>query len=112
LTLFDDINANEIGVGAIERAIAIADYYTNEARRLHDIGYIPPEITNAKRLLKWLHSRPEDTVGLKDIYQLGPGSLRTAAKAKSIVRVLEEHGWIIPMAEIPNQWRVVRGEGV
>ena len=54
-------------------------------------------------------------VGIGHVYQRGPNSIRTKAKARAAINVLEEHGWLHAMpdgAEIEGQrhrdaWRVI-----
>lgn len=54
-------------------------------------------------------------VGISHVYQRGPNSIRTKAKARAAIDVLEEHGWLHPVtdgAEIDGKrhrdaWRIV-----
>ena len=45
-----------------------------------------------RSLLTWCKARPGKTVSLVEIYQLGPSSVRSAKRARELMRILEEHG--------------------
>jgi len=101
---------------AMERGIALAGFYAAEALRLFHTGLIPPEVAQAELLLNWLHvDWGKPLVGIGQVYQRGPNCIRTKAKARAAIDVLEEHGWLHPItdgAEIDGKrhrdaWRVV-----
>ena len=108
--------AGGIGGEAMERGIALARFYASEALRLFHTGTIPPEVAQAELLLNWLHADwGKPLVGISHVYQRGPNSIRTKAKARAAINVLEEHGWLHPVtngAEIDDQrhrdaWHVI-----
>jgi hypothetical protein len=77
---------------------------------------IPAEVAQAELLLGWLHADwRKPLVGIGRVYQRGPNSIRTKAKARAAIDVLQEHGWLHPMpngAEIDGKrhrdaWRVI-----
>ena len=116
IQLIDVPQATGVGGEAMERGIALARFYAREALRLFHTGAIPPEVAQAELLLSWLHadgSKP--LVGIGHVYQRGPNSIRTKAKARAAIDVLEEHGWLHPIpdgAEIDGKrhrdaWRVI-----
>ena len=55
----------------------------------------------------------------RDVVQWGPGALRESPKARAALRVLETHGWLVPLeagtevrgARRKEAWRIVRGSG-
>ncbi|MFH2126547.1 MAG: hypothetical protein ABIK12_08515 [Pseudomonadota bacterium] len=75
--------------------IRLAQFYIGEALRLHHAGATDPDLTEARKLLDWVHERGERLISLPGIYQRGPNSLRTKDKAKKLVRILENHGWLV-----------------
>jgi hypothetical protein len=118
LALVGDIEASEVAPADMGAGIAVARHYAAEAKRLFGAGRIPTDLRDAQRLLTWLHtSWSESLISLPDIYQRGPNSIRHKKCAERAVKVLEEHGWLVPIpgravvAGTTRQqaWRVVRG---
>jgi hypothetical protein len=118
LTIIGDADAATIGVDALGRAAAIADFYAGEALRLFEAGHVAPELREAEKLLNWLRTWPEPNIGLVAIYQKGPNSIRDAAAAKRAVAVLEGHNWLTRLEgtghrvagkPVKEVWRIVRG---
>jgi putative DNA primase/helicase len=101
LILWDSkLVAKEISAEYMVRGITLAKYYITEAVRLSEIAAVNVQLLQAERLLDWLQiDWEEPAVSLPDIYQLGPGSIRDAATARSLVRHLEDHGWLQPIPE-------------
>ncbi len=117
IALVEDISTEEVSVDHVTRAIAIVGFYITEALRIHDAGYVSPEIAQAQRLLDWLRTNwTEDFVSLPEIYQRGPSSIRERKIARAAVNTLVEHGWLVPAAgkvtvagkASREAWRVVR----
>ncbi len=116
LALIADPNASGIDAATLGNAINLARYYLAEALRLMASGAIDPELRQAEVLRKWLLEQPGDVIGLRQIYRIGPNSIRQADKARAAMKLLEQHGWAIPMpdgAEIDGErareaWRIVR----
>lgn len=117
LTLIDDINARVISADVLRRAIIIAEYFASEALRLFDSGMISPTIHLAQLLLEWIENKwSEPFIGLKVIYQSGPSTIREAEKAKRIVAILVDHGWLasappgtkVAGVAVKEAWRVIR----
>jgi hypothetical protein len=56
-------------------------------------------------------------ISLPDLYQRGPAVIREAAAARKVVGILEDHGWLVRIADGAvvagvrrrEAWRVVRG---
>lgn len=116
LELVADSEAGLIGPGSMEKGVALARFYASEALRLFHAGSIPAAVMQAEHLLHWLHTGwGQRVVGISHVYQRGPNSIRTKAKARAAIDVLEEHGWLHPVAdgaEIDGKrhrdaWRVV-----
>jgi hypothetical protein len=93
LTLIEDANAQEISADALERGIALAEYYMAEALRLFEATQADAELVQAQALSRWLITQWQYVVvGLPDIYRLGPNSVRDMKTARRLVGVLESHG--------------------
>lgn len=96
LALVNDMQAQTVGKDFLYAGIMLASYYAGEAQRLHEQGYVDPDIALAERLLNWLcNSWEHDLVSLPDIYQRGLNAISDKKTAVRIVAVLEEHGWLV-----------------
>lgn len=116
IQLIEVPQATSVGDEPMESGIALARFYAGEALRLFHTGAIPPEVAQAELLLNWLHADwGKQMVGISHVYQRGPNSIRTKAKARAAIDVLEEHGWLHPIkdgAQIDGKrhrdaWRIV-----
>lgn len=100
LELVENPAAEEVGLATFERAATLARYYAGEALRLFEHSAASIELQRAEKLLKWLHevwNKPR--IGLAHIYQSGPNSIRTAALARQAIGILEDHRWVVPLAD-------------
>ncbi|MBK9585472.1 MAG: YfjI family protein [Alphaproteobacteria bacterium] len=96
LALVDDTQARTVRKDFLHAGIMLASYYAGEAQRLHEQGYVDPEIALAERLLDWLHRRwGEGLISLPDIYQRSLNTISDKKTAIRIVTILEEHGWLV-----------------
>ena len=50
-----------------------------------------------KRPRNFSIKRGKPEVSLVEIYQRGPNQVREAVKARSLMRILEDHGWVFPL---------------
>ncbi len=117
LALVEDLNVPAITGQHLAAGIKLAEHYAGEALRLFQAGRSDPDLLLAQRTLDWLLEKwDEDYVGLSDLYRLGPNSIRDATKARKMMGILEDHGWVARMksgAEVGGQhrreaWRIVR----
>jgi hypothetical protein len=109
LTVIDDIKASEIGTGAMVSAIELADWYVQEAVRLHKAGRTDPNLMAAQQLLDWMRQRDQDEFLFRDeILQLGPSELRTKMAAEAALKTLASHGWVVDASDRPRKVRLVR----
>ncbi len=88
------VGPGEIGPDFMAAGIDIAQYHLAEAQRLFEAAKIGAELSEAKKVLDWLQSTGKGLISLPDIYQLGPNSVRTKQKAKAVVLILLDHGWL------------------
>ena len=96
LAMIDQIEAEQIEAEVVERGIALVNYYLNEAMRIQGYLAIHPDLALAQKLLRWCWSRGRDVISLQEIYQYGPIQIRQVTKARSVMGILEHHGWAIP----------------
>lgn len=116
LTLIDDPHASVIEAETLANAMELARFYLGEAMRLQAAGAIDPELQGAEKLRRWLLDRPADTIGLTEIYQLGPNAIRQADKARTAMHILEAHGCahsieggaVINGKQCREAWAIVR----
>ena len=117
LALVEDLNVPAITGEHLGAGIKIAEHFAGEALRLFQAGRTDPDLLLAQRTLDWLLEKwTEEYVGLSDVYRRGPNSIRDAKKARKMMAILEDHGWIVRMeggAEVGGQhrreaWRIVR----
>jgi hypothetical protein len=94
LTVYADPDAGAVGAEAMECGITLAQHYAAEMLRLVGGAAVDPDLQMAQRLLLGWQARSDPAAHLAEIYQYGPHAISTAATARRIVDVLEEHGWI------------------
>lgn len=97
LTLLQSPQARTIDAETMGAAIQLARFYLAEFLRLNASGAIDPELKQAKVLLDWMRGQDSTFFPLSTIYQRGPNSIRQAAKARTIMQLLEAHGWAVPV---------------
>lgn len=98
ITIFEDVSATSINAQVMEGAIQLGRYYIAQAKRL----LLTPEdqkLTETEQLLAWLQRQGSSEITLRDIYRLGPKFVRSAAKARELMQVLEEHFWVTRVQE-------------
>ena len=121
LSMIENPDTCEIGVEYVERGIFLMEYYLTERLRLHGYLSVPPDTLTACKVLEWCWRRQEtkgtDLIPLSVLNQYGPNEIRAAAKARKVLKVLEESGWAIPCpgAEIDGKkykevWKIVKSE--
>jgi len=120
MTLFENLDAPDVSGEAMAGAINLAQFYTTEMLRLEAAGMSDPELVLAERLLSWLRDHwKEPVIALVDIYQSGPAAIRDTKTARKIVRILEAHGWLVPVpggatvngTKRREVWRIIEGSG-
>ena len=118
LTLWRDLNANDVPMSAMENGVALAKFYLSEASRLASAAVVSADIDNAEKLRRWILERwSEPEVLVRDVVQLGPNALRETPKARAALGILEKHGWLVALeagtvvrgAARKEAWRVLRG---
>ena len=117
LTLWPDLQAEEVTAETMQHGITLARYYLNEANRLISGAMVEVEIDRAEKLRVWLQNAwKEPEITNRDVVQSGPNSVRDSKAAKKALQMLEDHGWIVPLPEgtvvrgsqRSQSWKVVR----
>lgn len=97
LALFDDIHASTIHLRHIESGIELVQFYINEAVRLFESVAEDPDLALAEKLLFWAKEKAYKLLPLTRVYQNGPNAIRNKATAKRIIKILEDHHWLLPV---------------
>lgn len=108
LALVDDLHTTTIQPQHIEAGIELAQFYVGEALRLFNTAAEDPDLILAEKLMKWAQGKAYKLISLPLVYQTGPNGIRDKATAKRIVRILEDHAWLIPVeggAEVAGKHR-------
>jgi hypothetical protein len=93
--LIDEPDTNQIDVQHIERGIKLVDYYLSEILRIQ----VNPELALAQKIFEHFWDKGREVVTLEDVYQSIKKVLQRfdkQKKAREIMRILEEHGWVKP----------------
>lgn len=118
LTLWRDLDAQQVQPGDMADAITLAQFYLSEAWRLASAATVSTEIDKAEALRKWLlESWPEPQVLVRDVVRLGPNPLRESPKARAALGILEQHGWLMKLevgtvvrgSARTEAWAIVKG---
>jgi hypothetical protein len=108
LTIANDLQAEEIGLAAMENAVALMNWHLAEAERLHCASRTDPKLLRAALLLDWLKQRPGVVCAFRDILQFGPGVLRTKAVAEEAVSILKDHRWLFEASQRPRSFTLAK----
>jgi hypothetical protein len=121
LTLWRDLNAPEVSPADMANGIELAQYYLGEAARLADAATVSAEIDRAERLRRWLRDTwPHAEILRAEVVRHPPiRALRESPAARAALRLLETHGWLVPLepgAVVRGKprkaaWRIVRAAG-
>jgi hypothetical protein len=106
LALVENAGCAAISEQRMRDGIALITHYLNEATRLYEAGASHPDIRDAEKLLAWLKGRPPERkslVSLVEVYQYGPNGVRHAERARTLMRILEEHGHVRPTLDPTNR---------
>ena len=92
---FEDLSSDAVGSDKMKAGIELIEHYLAEALRIYASIKDSPELRLAEETLEWLSQRSESLFSVPDLYQRGPHAIRSAKKAKTILALLQEHGWIV-----------------
>jgi hypothetical protein len=93
--------AKEVPEAVMDRAVCLASWHLDEARRVFSSVVLPPEIREAKLLLDWLLTRSQSLqvsqvsqVSQRDILRYGPNRVRNKEQRDRALVILEEHAYL------------------
>ena len=118
LTLWRDLEAQNVEAIDIADAIDLAQFYLSEASRLASAAAVSTEIDRAEALRRWLlESWKHPEILVRDVVRFGPNAMRESPKARAALGILEKHRWIVPLeagtvvggAARAEAWSIVRG---
>lgn len=99
IALFNNLEAIHISSEDIERGIILAKFYLDEALRIFYSTMTDPNLILAQQVLDWMKRQVKEKnihlFPLHFFYQKGHTSLRTAKKARQIMKTLQEHDTVI-----------------
>jgi len=112
LTLIDNLHAPCIEADAMARAVELMRWYLDEALRIADSIQSDPDLDLAEQVLDWMKRKAAEVGGartfvLQNLYQGGPRGVRTAKEARHVVKILEDHGWIVAVGSMGREWRLM-----
>lgn len=90
LAVFEEPEATEIPVDAVNGGIVIAQYYISEALLLFHSASDDQELILAQKVFDW-GMQQGGTVTLADLYRLGPNAVRNKKVATRMMAILEDH---------------------
>ena len=94
LTLIDNTAAQFITAETMLQALTLADWYLEEAARLHEARRTDPQLVVAQDLLDWILASGLCQINQRDIMRNGPKKLRTRAALKPVLAILVDHYWL------------------
>ncbi len=97
IQLFSDRNANDVAAGYVEKSITLMEYYLGETLRIKE-SVESREIAEAEKLLAWLKAEKLHYIYPVKVYQSAPNAIRSKEKALPIIKLLEDHGYLSPIA--------------
>ena len=98
LEVFAEPDATSVSAKMMACGIELAKHYACEMLRLRGGAVVPPDLKLADELATWM-KRHGGRCHLAAIYQKGPHALRDAKRARHIIGILEEHGWVRRLPE-------------
>lgn len=97
LRLIDDLDAQAIDEATLRRAITLGEFYLAEALRLAGSAQADPELTAAAKLYAWLIESGRAFVSTVEVYKTGPAHVRSASRARELLKILLAHGHVSPL---------------
>ena len=97
LAAVKDLQTTTIKKRFIEASIVLTEFYLGEALRIFNISHDNPDLILAEKLLAWAQTLGDKPVYPQLVYQYGPNPIRDRETAMRIIRILEKHGWFLPI---------------
>ncbi len=117
LQIFQDETAIQVSAQTMQMAITLMCWYVEEAKRLFEISAVSEPLLNAEKLRCWLMDHWTGArIDVRSIVRFGPPELRETEKARALVRILTENGWLIRAKDAAiikgnrslSNWHVIR----
>ena len=107
LETFQDLQALEISVETMKKAVTIAQWYLNEALRINGIAFVDQELELAQGVLEFLQKRKLKQFNAREIMRNGPNAVRTKKMAERMIQILFQHEYVKSVPEKKNWWECV-----
>ncbi|MGZ8943013.1 MAG: YfjI family protein [Methylobacter sp.] len=108
IQLFDEPDANQVNDDYMQCGIKLMDFYLIETIRLKQLAVENQDLILAEKLLEWFKSEGLTQIYPVKVYHDGPGAVRNKAKALPLLKILEDHGYLTPIA--PDQALEIDGK--
>jgi hypothetical protein len=117
LQIFQDETTAQVSAQTMQMAITLMCWYVEEAKRLFETSAVPEPLLNAEKLRCWLLDHwIGKRIDVRSIVRFGPPELRETEKARTMVRILAENGWLIRATDAAiikgnrslTNWHVIR----
>ena len=95
IALVADPAAFSLDVQAMRWAIELTQAYLREHIRLAGSASISVEVANAQKLWDCIKRKKWTELTARKVMQLGPYAIREAPAARSALRMLHDHGWLL-----------------
>jgi hypothetical protein len=108
IQLFDDPDAQLIDEEHMVCGIRLVDFYLAEVLRIRQLSSENQDLILAEKLLDWFRTEGLRKVYPVKVYHEGPSAIRSKARALPILKILEDHGYLSPIA--PDQAPEIDGK--
>ncbi len=118
LALVENLDADEVTGSHMDAGIDLVQHYAGEALRLFAASAISESLRAAQGVLDWILNKwDKPEISLPDIYQKGPNAIRDKQSALTVVKILVDHGWLVPIEgsgdldgkKRRDVWTIIRG---
>lgn len=116
MAVFEDPDSPAISGTTMAAATRLMSWYIGEAQRVLDTGEIAPAMQQAEAPRQWIVERSgRKVIAVRTVTRYGPNAIRDSQLARRLIKILEEHGWLIPIdggavidgVKSKAAWRVV-----
>lgn len=104
LETFENLEALEISGKTMERAIAIAQWYLNEALRINGMALVDYDLELAQKVFEFLQRKNLKRFSARDVMRKGPNPVRNIKILERILLILSKAGYIKQVPHTKNEW--------
>jgi hypothetical protein len=76
-------------------AITLTEWYLNEALRLSGMAEPNRDLSDAQAVWGWIQDKGLTVVTLPDVYERSIPSVRSAGRARRVMHILTDHGYLV-----------------